>query len=237
MGVVIVDGALTAVGFVAALESLSSDDELRKYKRAFPLARKGRDRFLGVPMGRVLELARASAEMPLPQIEALLDSPWHEARVGALTIMDVQARRPTTPERRRELYELYLRRHDRIDSWDLVDRAAAHVVGGYLADRPRHPLLALAASESPHERRTAIVAAAYFLEAGECADLFAVADALAADPDPEVQKALGWALRGAPAQELEPFLARCAPRMSRTALRHAIEKLPKAARSRFLDAS
>jgi hypothetical protein len=53
--------------------------------------------------------------------------------------MDFQARQKATPDRRRqELYELYLRRHDRIDSWDLVDRAAPHVVGGYLWDKPRN---------------------------------------------------------------------------------------------------
>lgn len=46
-------------------------------------------------------------------------------------------------DRRRELY---LRRHDRIDNWDLVDRAAPHVVGGYPADAPRDVLYALARS-------------------------------------------------------------------------------------------
>jgi hypothetical protein len=51
-------------------------------------------------------------------------------RVGAVSIMDFQARaRKTTPERKRELFELYLRRHDRIDTWDLVDRSAIWVVG------------------------------------------------------------------------------------------------------------
>lgn len=45
--------------------------------------------------------------------------------------MDWQARRRgTSTDRRRDLYELYLRRHERIDDWDLVDRAAPHVVGG-----------------------------------------------------------------------------------------------------------
>ena len=58
-----------------------------------------------------------------------------------MSIMDFQVRRKATPEsRRRELYDLYLRRHDRIDTWDLkVDRAALHVVGGYLWDKPREP--------------------------------------------------------------------------------------------------
>lgn len=233
-----VAGTVTASGFLAALEALSSDVELRKYKRAFPLARSGQDRFLGVRMGSVFELAQASADMPLREVELLLDSPWHEARAGAVSIMDFQARRRTTsPERRKELYELYLRRHDRINSWDLVDRAAIHVVGGYLADRSREPLYALARSEAAHERRTAIVSTMYFLGAGETTDLFAIAKLLAQDPDESVQKATGWALRTAGTPALEDFLDSWAPRMARTALRYAVEKLPKGARERYLKAS
>lgn len=86
-------------------------------------------------MRDVFALAKASIDLPLEEIENLLESPIHEARVGAVSIMDFQARRKRTPKaRRRELFELYLRRHDRIDNWDLVDRAAPHVVGGYLVD-------------------------------------------------------------------------------------------------------
>ena len=227
----------TAGAFLAALEALSSDDELRKYKRAFPLARKGPDRFLGVRMGDVFDLAKASIDMPLAEVEQLLESPWHEARAGAVSIMDFQARRrTTTPERRRELYELYLRRHERINSWDLVDRAAPHVVGGYLVDRPRDQLYALARSSSPYERRTAIVASMHFLSQGQTTDTFALAGVLADDPDPIVQKAVGWALRTAGSPELEEFLERWAPHMARTALRYAVEKLPKDTRERFLKA-
>ncbi len=80
-------------------------------------------------------------------IERLLEASDHDVRVGAVAIMDWQARRKSTsPERRRQLFELYVRRHDRIDTWDLVDRAAPYVVGGYLADKPRDPLYELARS-------------------------------------------------------------------------------------------
>ena len=230
-------GVETAGAFLAALEALSSDDELRKYKRAFPLARKGGDRFLGVRMGDVFDLSKACVDMPLDEVERLLESPWHEARAGAVSILDFQARRrTTTPAQRRELYELYLRRHDRINSWDLVDRAAAHVVGGYLVDRPRDQLYTLARSLSPYERRTAIVATMHFLSLGQTRDTFAIAGILADDPDPVVQKAVGWALRTAGSPGLEDFLERWAPHMARVALRYAVEKLPKDTRERFLKA-
>jgi len=59
------------------------------------------------------------------EIEQLLENPIHEVRVGAVSIMDWQARNKKASEsRRKELFDLYLRRHDRINNWDLVDRSA-----------------------------------------------------------------------------------------------------------------
>ena len=77
-----------------------------------------------VPMGRLFALAREHQDMAPSEIERLLESPDHDVRVGAVSIMDWQARnRRTTEDRRRELFDLYIRRHDRIDTWDLVDRS------------------------------------------------------------------------------------------------------------------
>ena len=93
-----------------------------------------------VPMGMLFALAKELLDLPPTEIEVVLDEPDHDARVTAVSVMDWQARRRRTSEQRgRELYELYRRRHDRIDTWDLIDRAAPHVVGGYLIDRARDP--------------------------------------------------------------------------------------------------
>ena len=55
--------------------------------------------------------------MPPDVIEKLLQSPIHEVRARALSIMDKQGRSKKTPEsRRKELFDLYLRRTDRIDN-------------------------------------------------------------------------------------------------------------------------
>ncbi len=132
------------------------------------------------------------------QIELLLEASDHEARVGAVSVMDFQARDRKTPQaRRRELYELYLRRHDLIDTWDLVDRAAPHVVGGYLSDKSREPLYLLARSGAWPERRTAIVATYFFIRQGDVRDTFGIADVLADDPEDLVQKAVGGWVREA----------------------------------------
>src|SRR5918992_644067 len=117
-----------------------------------------------VPMRDIFALAKEFIDLPPPEIEVLLDRKDHGARVGAVSIMDWQARRKSTPpERRRGLFDLYVRRHDRIDNWDLVDRSAPSVVGGYLLDKPRDVLYELARSASVWERRTAIVSTYYFV--------------------------------------------------------------------------
>jgi 3-methyladenine DNA glycosylase AlkD len=154
--------------------------------------------------------------------------------------MDKQARRRRTPaDRRRELFELYLRRIDRIDNWDLVDLAAPYVVGGYLFDfdRPRDLLDELARSENPWERRTAIVATGYFIRQGEVDDTFRIAELLAADDHDLVQKATGWMVREAgkrDRQRLLQFLDRHAATLPRTLLRYAIEHLDQQQRSHYL---
>jgi 3-methyladenine DNA glycosylase AlkD len=126
---------------------------------------------MGVRMGQVFALAKEFIEMPLGEIEKLLESPIHEVRVGAVSIMDWQARsKKTTEERRKELFDLHIRRHDRINSWDLVDRSSPYVVGGYLFEKPRDILYKLARSKNISERRTAIVGTGYFIRQGDRMD-------------------------------------------------------------------
>ena len=198
-------------------------------------------KFLGLGIGKVFPIAKGFVGLPLDQVERLLESPYYEARVAAAAILDFKARAPriTTAERK-ALYDLYLRRHDRIDNWDLVDRAAAHVVGGYLADRPRRVLHTLARSKNPWKRRTAIVATWFFIRRGDIDDTFAIAERLVRDPHVLVQKAVGGWVREAgkrnPAR-LTAFLDRHASRMPREMLRQAIEKLPAVKRKAYLTAS
>ena len=153
---------LSAERFVEALEAHRSPEEAKKYLRYFKSGEgeygEG-DVFIGVRMGQVFALAKEYIDMPPVEIEKLLESPVHEARAGAMSIMDKQGRGKKTPEgRRKELFELYLRRTDRINNWDLVDLGAPYVVGRYLFDKPRDVLYELARSENVWERRTAIVA-------------------------------------------------------------------------------
>jgi 3-methyladenine DNA glycosylase AlkD len=158
--------------------------------------------------------------------------------VGGVSVMDWQARgRRTTAQRRKELFDLYLRRHDRINNWDLVDRAAPYVVGGYLFDTPRDILYELARFGTIWERRTAIVSTYYFIRQGDLDDTFAIAALLLDDDQDLIHKATGGWLREAgkkDPQRLLRFLDDYAAAMPRTALRYAIEHLPTEQREHYL---
>ena len=187
------------------------------------------DIFIGVGMGQVFALAKEFIAMPLTEIEKLLESPVHEARVGAVSVMDFQARdKKTNQAQKKELFDLYIRRHDRINNWGLVDRAAPYVVGGYLADKPRAILYKLARSKNVWERRTAIVSTYYFIRKGDIDDTFKIAEILVHDEHDLVQKATGGWIREAgkkDVRKLLKFLDKYAATMPRTTLRYAIEHL------------
>jgi hypothetical protein len=191
-----------------------------------------------IGMGQIFALAKACMDMPPEEIETLLESPVHEVRVGAVSIMDWQARdRKTSVDRRRALFDLYLRRHDRIDTWDLVDRSAIWVVGEWLADKPRDVLYTLTASAAPMERRTAILSTMAFMRRGELDDTYRIAERLLGDDQDLVHKAVGWMLREAGKRDeprLLAFLDAHAAAMPRVMLRYAIEKLDKGVRDRYL---
>ena len=224
----------TSAEFLRRLKALASAAERKKYVRYFP---DDKD-FIGVRMGAVFALAKEFVDMSVTEIEMLLESEIHEARAGAMSIMGKSAAsKKATESRLKELYDLYLRRHDRINSWDLVDLAAFHVVGRYLEGKPRKVLYKLAKSKKWYERRTAIVATAHFIRNSEVEDTFKIAELLLGDKEDLVHKGAGWMLRYAgdvDKPRLLAWLDERAAKMPRVMLRYAIEKLDKNQRERYL---
>jgi 3-methyladenine DNA glycosylase AlkD len=234
--------ALTAAQFIKRLKAQASPEQREQYRRYFktgPGEYAEGDLFMGVPMGKVFALAKEFIDLPAAELEKLLESEIHESRAGAMSIMDKAARRKQTPaQRRKELFELYFRRMDRINNWDLVDLGAPFVVGGYLFDKPRDVLYKLARSRNLWERRTAIVSTAYFIRQGDAADTFKIAELLLDDDQDLIHKATGGWLRaagGVDPQRLLAFLDRHAATMPRTALRYAIEHLTPKQRQHYLN--
>src|SRR6266498_2086813 len=96
--------AKTASQFVKRLKALRSDKAAMSHGH---LASDPDDLVIGVGMGQVFALAKEFMDMPLDEVEMLLESPIHKMRVGAVSIMDFQARsKKTTDARRKELFDL-----------------------------------------------------------------------------------------------------------------------------------
>ena len=94
---------VTAKKFIEKLKTFQSDTELKKIQRYFKSG-KGEygegDKFMGVKMGQLFTLAKEFAEMPVAEIEKLLESPVHEIRAGAVSIMDKASRNKKITESR-----------------------------------------------------------------------------------------------------------------------------------------
>lgn len=223
---------MNAKNFIETLKSLQSEKEYEKISRYFNADGKD-NQIIGVRMKNIFDLAKENMEMPLDEVERLLESPFYEARMGAMSILDFKARKKNITESdHKKLYNLYLNRHSRINTWDFVDRAAPRVIGKYLYDfnKPRDILYELAKSDNPWKRRTAIYGTAWFLKNGELDDTFGIAEILLQDSHEMVQKGVGTWLRHAGKQDekrLLDFLEKHAAEMSRTMLNVAMEKLDK----------
>ncbi|MES2332586.1 MAG: DNA alkylation repair protein [Bacteroidota bacterium] len=183
----------------------------------------------GIRMAELFSLANSFTQMPLQEIEKLLDHKSYDTRMGAVCIMDFQARdKKIQAEQKKELFNLYIAKHDKIDTWDMVDRSAPYVVGGYLFDKPRTILYKLAKSANVCERRTAIVSTYFFIRQNDVTDTFKIAGLLVNDKQEMIHKAVGSWIREAgkrDKQQLLDFLDLHAATMPRTMLRYAIEKL------------
>ncbi|HEX5859119.1 MAG TPA: DNA alkylation repair protein [Microbacterium sp.] len=200
---------MDAAGVIAQLEAEASAPEKEKIEKR--ITRPG-TRVIGVRMATVFAIAKAESRLELAEIDRLLDSDLYEARLAAVSIMDFRVRERGLPDGlRRALHDLWMRRIDRIDTWDLIDRSAPRVVGLWLIDKPRDELFELARSDTWWHRRAAITAMFLIIRSGDIDDALALCELLAADPVRFVQTNVGVALREIgriDRSRLEEFLAR-----------------------------
>ncbi|MBM4147588.1 MAG: DNA alkylation repair protein [Lentisphaerae bacterium] len=195
------------------------------------------DRFLGIRVPALRAVVRRfTSDAAVGDGLCLLRSPWHEERLCGLLVWVALFEREDAGCRRR-IYTAYLANADRVNNWDLVDLSAPNIVGEWLLARPTNTLDRLARSRCLWERRIAIVATFAFIRRGRFGETLRIAEALLADREDLIHKAAGWMLREAGKRDesaLRGFLDRHAPRMPRTMLRYAIERLPDRDRRRYM---
>jgi 3-methyladenine DNA glycosylase AlkD len=195
------------------------------------------DRFLGIRVPDVRRIVKNHRQASVQDILELLHSEYHEERLTALLIMAEQYISGNAAQKS-EIFSLYLGNTDYINSWDLVDLTAPHIVGKYLFKKRKTLLTKLARSANIWERRIAILSTFYFIRQGESRETLRIAKILLDDSHDLIHKAVGWMLREVGKRcSLENeclFLDTYASSMPRTMLRYAVERFPDDLRARYM---
>ena len=233
---------LTAASVQEELAAVASRDDA-KFLSGFFKTGPGQygegDVFLGVRVPDTRIVARRYRELPLEEVDELLDSPIHEHRLAGLVIVTERYKRAKTDRLRQELFDFYLSAalRGRINNWDLVD-VSAPTLGDYLVRHPRKTLiLNLARSQNLWQRRLAMMFTFANIRARDFGVPQHVAMILLNDDHDLIHKAVGWMLREIGNRDVEvlrAFLAKHHTEMPRTMLRYAIEKLEPAERTRWM---
>jgi 3-methyladenine DNA glycosylase AlkD len=194
------------------------------------------DVFIGIKVPVLRKLAKEYLDLSLKDIQTILRSKYHEQRLLSLLVM-VGRFAKGDQNKRKSIYQLYLKNTGFINNWDLVDTSAHYIVGPHLFDKNRAPLYELAQSGSLWERRIAIISTFYYIKNDDFTDTLKIARILLYDPEDLIHKAVGWMLREIGKRHLpseEIFLKKHYRKMPRTMLRYAIEKFPEPKRKRYL---
>ena len=236
---IVMDSKLTASVICESLQKSGNPEKAQILCRFFktgPGEYGEGDSFVGITVPEIRNLVKKYQALPLAQIQGLLRSTMHEARLLALLIL-VHIYENGDKALREKVFKFYLRNTQRINNWDLVDASAPYIIGPHLKDRDRSPLYKLALSPLLWERRIAILATFHFIKTGEYEETLQLAEKLIGDKEDLIHKAVGWMLREIGKRNLqaeEDFLKIHYRTMPRTMLRYAIEKFPEPLRRQYL---
>ncbi len=196
------------------------------------------DMFLGVRVPMIRKVCKEFRQLPLAEVQRLIESPFHEHRMAGLIILTLQYPRASS-QVKNDIFDLYMKElmGRKINNWDLVDVTCRHIVGEHVRG-DRAVLYKLATSDNLWERRVSIISTFAYIADGDATTSLALAEALLHDREDLMHKAVGWTLRevgkSCDRQLLLDFLDKHVATMPRTALRYAIEHLPEQQRRLYL---
>jgi 3-methyladenine DNA glycosylase AlkD len=221
------------------LQELGSEEKAKVLQRFFktgPGEYGEGDIFLGVGVPELRKLVKEYPDITIEESVQLLRSRIHEERMLALLIL-VGKYSKGNETVKKKIYEMYLQNTKFINSWDLVDSSAHHIVGDFLMDKSKEPLCHLAKSKSLWERRIAILSTFHFIKQDNYSETLKISKILLTDEQDLIHKAVGWMLREIGKRHIftqEAFLKKHYKRMPRTMLRYAVEKFPELKRQKYL---
>ena len=234
---------LTAVQVRKALEKHINPDKAAFFPRFFkagPGEYAEGDQFLGVVVPDQRKIARSFRELPLVEIQRLLESDYHECRLTGILILVTQYQKAKTEAERKTIFDFYLANIDNVNNWDLVDSSAHKIVGPFLENRNRKRLYQLARAKHLWKNRVAVIATLHYIKQGDLGDTLEISRLLLDHPHDLIHKAVGWMLRECGKVDiavLRQFIDQHGTRMPRTMLRYAIEKLSREERAQILNST
>ena len=221
------------------MQQLGSEEKAKILQRFFktgPGEYGEGDMFIGVGVPELRKLVKEYPDITLKESVQLLRSLIHEERMLALLIL-VDKYSKGNESVKKKIYKLYLQNTTYINSWDLVDSSAHHIVGVFLMDKNKDPIYRLATSKSLWERRIAILSTFHFIKHNNYSETLKISKILLTDEQDLIHKVVGWMLREIGKRDIfiqEIFLKKHYKRMPRTMLRYAIEKFPEPKRQKYL---
>ncbi|MDO9536479.1 MAG: DNA alkylation repair protein [Bacillota bacterium] len=211
---------------------------LLRYFKVFPGGYGEGDLFIGVKVPYQRIIARKYyLEIPLQEVERLLQDPVHECRLTALFILSLRFEKSRTEEDKKEIVDLYLWNLSYVNNWDLVDSSAEKILGPYLMDNKKDLLYELAESGDLWKQRTAMMTTFHFIKNGRFTETLDLAEGFLQHKHDLMHKAVGWMLREIGKRDFSveyEFLQKHYRKMPRTMLRYAIEKFEPQLREKFL---
>ena len=224
------------------LKKLANPEKAKAWQRFY---KTGKDQyaegdvFLGISVPEQRKIAKEYYKnIPLKEVEQLLESEIHEHRLTALIILVEKYKKAKKDNlQKRQIFEFYLKNTKKINNWDLVDLSAPNIVGDFSLKDGTHIIRFLAKSDNLWEKRIAILATFAFIKKRNFGESLFIADALMNDEHDLIHKAVGWMLREVGKRNLpvlELFLSTRYKQMPRTMLRYAVEKFPEEKRKKYL---
>lgn len=214
-----------------------SDEEKKIVLPRFFKTGKGQygegDKFLGVTVPNIREVAKEFKDTNFDIINELIHSPWHEMRMCALLILVNNSKKEVT----KDTFDFYLSQTKYINNWDLVDLSAPQIVGKFLLDKKHDILYRLAESDLLWDNRIAIVSTLTFIRNNDLDDTYQLSLKMMNHKHDLMHKAIGWMLREAGKRDtkrLYDFIMEYKNIMPRTMLRYSIEKFDKETRKELM---
>ena len=232
--------ASLALADLRAFAKKGRTSDLARFYKTAPGEYGEGDLFLGGTVPQTRSVAQKYQNLELKEVEKLFTSPFHEARLCAAIILNLQFKLTKTSQERKKIFDFYLKqvRAERVNNWDIVD-VSAPWMGVYLVEveDPMPLLIKLSRSKSLWQRRVSIILTFALIRAGDLEPTIIIAQSLLKDDQDLIHKAVGWMLRELGKKDvmmLRRFLSEHAHEMPRTMLRYSIEKLPERERKKWL---